>query len=78
MEVKYLDIHIIYSDKDKKYLSTVLKGYKNFKIKNSVNNWKISLNVHNNSGVNNIGQFQRYEDYAIIFLEKNVYRMVIF
>jgi len=59
MSEKYLDIHIIYSDKDKKYLSTLLKGYKNFKIKNSVNNWKVSLKVHNNSGINNIGQFQR-------------------
>lgn len=59
MSEKYLDIHIIYSDKDKKYLVSLLKKYRNFKIKNSVNNWKVSLKVHNNSGINNIGQFQR-------------------
>ena len=59
METKHLDIHIIYSDKDKKYLVSLLKKCRNFKIKNSIYNWKISLKVHNNSGINNIGQFQR-------------------
>lgn len=59
METKYLDIHIIYSDKDKKYLPKLLQQYKKFKIENSIYNWELSLNVHNNSGINNIGQFQR-------------------
>ena len=59
MSEKYLDIHIIYSDKDKKYLVNLLKKCRNFKIKNSVNNWKISIKAHDNSGKNNIGQFQR-------------------
>ena len=59
MSEKYLDIHIIYSDKDKKYLVSLLKKCRNFRIKNSVNNWKISIKAHDNSGKNNIGQFQR-------------------
>lgn len=59
METKYLDIHIIYSDKDKKYLPKLLQQYKKFKIENSIYNWELSLKVHNNSGINNIGQFQR-------------------
>ena len=77
MSEKYLDIHIIYSDKDKKYLVSLLKKCRNFKIKNSVNNWKVSLKVHNNSGINNIGQFQRRlsilknypEDHYIWFID---------
>ena len=59
METKYLDIHIIYSDKDEKYLLELLQQCKEFKIENSIYNWELSLKVHNNSGINNIGQFQR-------------------
>lgn len=59
METKYLDVHIIYSDKDKKYLPKLLQQYKKFKIENSIYNWELLLKVHNNSGINNIGQFQR-------------------
>lgn len=77
METKYLDIHIIYSDKDKKYLVSLLKKCRNFKIKNSVNDWKISIKAHDNSGKNNIGQFQRRlsilknypEDHYIWFID---------
>lgn len=56
---KILDIHIIYSDKDKKYLEGLLEQCKNFRIENSLNNWKIFVYAHDNSGENNIGQFQR-------------------
>ena len=34
METKYLDIHIIYSDKDEKYLLELLQQCKEFKIEN--------------------------------------------
>lgn len=56
---KILDIHIIYCDKDKKYLNNLLEQCKNFKIVNARNNWKIFVYAHDNSGENNIGQFQR-------------------
>lgn len=43
---KILDIHIIYCDKDKKYLEGLLEQCKNFKIENSLNNWKIFVYAH--------------------------------
>ena len=43
METKYLDIHIIYSDKDKQYLPKLLQQYKKFKIENSIYNWELSV-----------------------------------
>ena len=43
METKYLDVHIIYSDKDKKYLPKLLQQYKKFKIEN----WKVSNGILN-------------------------------
>lgn len=48
METKYLDIHIIYSDKDEKYLPELLQQCKKFKIENSIYNWELSLKVHDN------------------------------
>ena len=56
---KILDIHIIYCDKDKEYLAALLAQCKNFRIENSLTNWKIFVYAHDNSGENNIGQFQR-------------------
>lgn len=56
---KILDIHIIYCDKDKEYLAALLAQCKNFRIENSLSNWKIFVYAHDNSGENNIGQFQR-------------------
>ena len=54
-----LDINIIYCDKDKKYLSDIVSQAKKFKIKNSLQKWKINIITHDNCGENNIGQFQR-------------------
>ncbi len=54
-----LEIHIIYCDKDKKCLPALLEQCKNFKIKNSIHNWKIFIYTHDNCGKNNIGQFRR-------------------
>ena len=39
METKYLDIHIIYSDKDKKYLPKLLQQYKKSKILYIIGNY---------------------------------------
>ena len=56
---RILDIHIIFSDKDKKYLPNLIEQCKNFRIENSLNDWKIFIYVHDNSGEKNIGQFQK-------------------
>ena len=53
----------------KEKLVNLLKKCRNFKIKNSVNNWKISIKAHDNSGKNNIIVILNHNDMSI---SKNV------